>query len=117
LHTGDNRTGEGDGDDEQIKVNLATVPAEVDKIAICITIHDAQARNQNSGQVSNAYAHIVNEETKVELICYDLGEGFSVETAIVAAELYRHNGEWKFSAVGSGYQDGLNGLVRDYGLS
>ncbi|NHN29467.1 TerD family protein [Paenibacillus agricola] len=117
VHTGDNKTGEGDGDDEQVKVDLASVPPEVEKVSICITIHDAQTRSQNFGQVSNAYARIVNEETNVELIRYDLGEDFSIETAIVVAELYRNNGEWKFSAVGSGYQDGLNGLVRDYGLS
>jgi tellurium resistance protein TerD len=117
VHTGDNKTGEGDGDDEQIKVNLATVPPEVDKISICITIHDAQERSQNFGQVSNAYARIVNEDTNEELIRYDLGEDFSVETAIVVAELYRNGGEWKFSAIGSGYKDGLNGLVRDFGLA
>ncbi|MEK3911014.1 TerD family protein [Paenibacillus sp. FSL H7-0331] len=117
VHTGDNKTGEGDGDDEQIKVDLAAVPANVEKISICITIHEAQERNQNFGQVSNAYARIVNEESNEELIRYDLGEDFSVETAIVVAELYRNNGEWKFSAIGSGYKDGLNGLVRDFGLA
>ncbi|WP_240418259.1 TerD family protein [Paenibacillus periandrae] len=117
VHTGDNRTGEGDGDDEQIKVDLAAVPANVDKISICITIHEAQERGQNFGQVSNAYVRIVNDETNSELTRYDLGEEFSIETAIVVAELYRNNGEWKFSAVGSGYKDGLNGLVRDFGLA
>ncbi|OWA34339.1 chemical-damaging agent resistance protein C [Saccharibacillus sp. O16] len=117
VHTGDNRTGEGEGDDEQLTVELASVPAGVEKVAFCITIHDGAARAQNFGQVSNAFVRIVNEETNEELIRYDLGEDFSVETAIVVAELYRNNGEWKFSAVGSGYQNGLEGLVRDFGLA
>ncbi|WP_172199926.1 TerD family protein [Saccharibacillus qingshengii] len=117
VHTGDNRTGEGEGDDEQLTVELASVPADVEKVSFCITIHDATARAQNFGQVSNAFVRIVNEETNEELIRYDLGEDFSVETAIVVAELYRNAGEWKFSAVGSGYQDGLEGLVRDFGLA
>lgn len=116
THTGDNRTGEGDGDDEQVKVDLAAVPANVEKIAFCITIHDAEARSQNFGQVSNAFVRIVNEATGAELIRFDLGEDFSVETAVVVGELYRHSGEWKFSAIGSGYKDGLAGLARDYGL-
>ncbi len=117
VHTGDNRTGEGDGDDEQIKIDLASVPANVEKIAFCITIHDADSRGQNFGQVSNAYVRIVNEANDQELIRFDLGEDFSVETAVVVGELYRHNGEWKFNAIGSGYRDGLGGLCRDYGLS
>jgi tellurium resistance protein TerD len=117
VHTGDNRTGEGEGDDEQVNVDLAAVPADVEKIAFCITIHDAEARAQNFGQVSNAFVRIVNEATGAELIRFDLGEDFSVETAVVVGELYRHSGEWKFSAVGSGYRDGLSGLARDYGLA
>ncbi|OXS59168.1 chemical-damaging agent resistance protein C [Cohnella sp. CIP 111063] len=115
-HTGDNLTGEGDGDDEQVKVNLSTVPAEVEKISFCITIHEAAERGQNFGQVTNAFVRIVNEDTGAELIRYDLGEDFSVETAVVVGELYRHGGEWKFNAVGSGYKDGLAGLVKDFGL-
>jgi len=115
-HTGDNLTGEGDGDDEQVKVNLATVPAEVEKISFCITIHEAAERGQNFGQVTNAFVRIVNEDTGAELIRYDLGEDFSIETAVVVGELYRHGGEWKFNAVGSGYRDGLSGLVKDFGL-
>lgn len=115
-HTGDNRTGAGDGDDEQVKVSLGTVPANIQRIAFTITIHDAETRNQNFGQVSNAYARIFNEETGEELIRYDLGEDFSIETALVAGELYRHNGEWKFSAIGSGYQGGLAALATDFGL-
>ena len=116
VHTGDNRTGEGEGDDEQIKVNLTAIPASIQRIAFTITIHDAQARSQNFGQVSNAYARIFNEATDEELIRYDLGEDFSIETAVVVGELYRHNGEWKFSAIGSGYQGGLAALATDFGL-
>ncbi|MWV45735.1 chemical-damaging agent resistance protein C [Paenibacillus sp. HJL G12] len=116
VHTGDNRTGEGEGDDEQLKVDLAAIPADVEKVSFCITIYEANERSQNFGQVSNAFVRIVNESSGEELIRYDLGEDFSVETAIVVAELYRNNGEWKFSAVGSGYQDGLAGLCRDFGL-
>ncbi|HEY2421904.1 MAG TPA: TerD family protein [Neobacillus sp.] len=116
VHTGDNRTGAGDGDDEQVKINLTKVPESVQRIAFTITIHEAEGRNQNFGQVSNAYARIYNESTEEELIRYDLGEDFSIETAIVVGELYRHNGEWKFSAIGSGYQGGLAALATDFGL-
>ncbi|WP_372660576.1 TerD family protein [Cohnella sp.] len=116
VHTGDNLTGEGDGDDEQVKVNLTAVPPEVEKIAFCITIHEAAERSQNFGQVTNAFVRVVNEDSGAEIIRYDLGEDFSVETAVVVGELYRHGGEWKFNAVGSGYKEGLTGLVKDYGL-
>lgn len=116
VHTGDNRTGAGDGDDEQVKINLSAVPANVQRIAFTITIHEAEKRSQNFGQVSNAYARIFNEESGQELIRYDLGEDFSIETALVVGELYRHNGEWKFSAIGSGYQGGLAALATDFGL-
>ncbi|ARU60345.1 chemical-damaging agent resistance protein C [Tumebacillus avium] len=116
VHNGDNRTGDGDGDDEQVVVDLNSVPANVEKVAFCITIHDAAARGQNFGQVSNAFVRILNADSNAELIRYDLGEDFSVETAVVVGELYRHNGEWKFNAIGSGYKDGLSGLCRDYGL-
>lgn len=116
VHTGDNRTGEGAGDDEEIKVNLAKVPTGYEKIAFTITIFEAETRSQNFGQVSNAYVRVVNEANGEELIRYDLGEDFSIETAVVVSELYRHNGEWKFSAIGSGYQGGLASLVKDYGL-
>jgi tellurium resistance protein TerD len=114
--SGDNQTGEGAGDDESIVIDLGQVPADIEKIAFCITIHDAEARNQNFGQVANSFARVLNNGTDEELIRYDLGEDFSVETAVVVAELYRHNGEWKFSAVGSGYRDGLAGLCRDFGV-
>ncbi|MEC2075216.1 TerD family protein [Metabacillus fastidiosus] len=117
VHDGDNRTGEGDGDDEQVTVDLQNVPASIEKIAFTITIHEGEARNQNFGQVSNAYVRILNGTSNEELIRYDLGEDFSIETAVVVGELYRHNGEWKFSAVGSGYQGGLASLVADYGLN
>ncbi|MBS2967433.1 TerD family protein [Metabacillus sp. KIGAM252] len=116
-HTGDNRTGEGDGDDEQVKVNLTSVPESIQKIAFTITIHDAETRSQNFGQVSNSYVRILSETNGEELIRYDLGEDFSIETAVVVGELYRHGAEWKFSAIGSGYQGGLGSLVSDYGLN
>ncbi|MBN8210205.1 TerD family protein [Bacillus sp. NTK071] len=116
VHTGDNRTGEGAGDDEQVKVHLQDVPSTVEKVSFVITIHDAEARNQNFGQVSNAFVRIVNEDSNEELIRYDLGEDFSIETAIIVGELYRHNGEWKFSAVGSGYEGGLARIASDFGL-
>ena len=116
-HMGDNLTGEGDGDDEQIKVNLAAVPASVDKIGFTVTIYEAESRKQNFGQVSNAYIRIVDETSNAELIRYDLGEDFSVETAVVVGELYRNNGEWKFNAIGSGFQGGLTALCQNYGVN
>ncbi len=115
-HTGDNRTGEGEGDDEQIKIDFSKVPSRVHRIAITVTIHDAEARNQNFGQVSNAFVRLVDEATNQEVLRYDLGEDFSVETAVVICELYRHNGDWKFSAVGSGFAGGLAALCRNFGL-
>lgn len=115
-HTGDNLTGEGEGDDEQIKVALSKVPADVAKIAFAITIHDAETRNQTFGQVSNAFVRIVDEMTNEELVHFDLGEDFSVETAVVVGELYRHGSEWKFAAVGAGYSGGLGALCSEYGL-
>ncbi|GED71965.1 general stress protein 16U [Brevibacillus reuszeri] len=117
VHSGDNRTGEGEGDDEVINIDLSKVAAGVQKISFAITIYDAQARNQNFGQVSNAYARVVNPANNEELLRYDLGEDFSIETAIVVGELYRNGGEWKFSAIGSGYKDGLAGLARDFGVN
>ena len=116
THTGDNRTGEGDGDDEQIKVDLTAVPADVEKVSFTVTIDQADVRNQNFGMVENAYIHIVDEATGTELIKYELGEDFSIENAIVVAELYRHNGEWKFNAVGSGFSGGLAALCRNFGV-
>ena len=116
THSGDNLTGEGDGDDEQVKISIQKVPDSIQKIAFTVTIHDAESRNQNFGMVSNSFIRIVNEETNEELIRYDLGEDFSIETAIVVGELYRHQGEWKFNAIGSGYQGGLAALCNDFGL-
>lgn len=116
-HTGDNRTGEGDGDDEQIKVHLNKVPADVSRIAFTVTIHDAENRHQNFGQVVNAFVRLVDEDTSTEILRFDLGEDFSIETAVVFCELYRHGAEWKFNAVGSGYQGGLGALVEAYGLN
>ena len=115
-HMGDNLTGEGDGDDEQILVDLSKVPANVSKVAFTVTIYEAEARRQNFGQVSNAYIRIVDESTGTELIRYDLGEDFSIETAVVVGELYKHNGEWKFNAIGSGFQGGLAALCGHYGI-
>ncbi|MCI4169742.1 TerD family protein [Bacillus spizizenii] len=116
IHTGDNRTGEGDGDDEQIIVDFSKIPAHIEKIGITVTIHDAEARSQNFGQVSNAFVRVVDEETQNELLRFDLGEDFSIETAVVVCELYRHVGEWKFNAIGSGFSGGLAALCRNYGL-
>ncbi|MCY7917350.1 TerD family protein [Bacillus vallismortis] len=116
THTGDNRTGEGDGDDEQIIVDFSKIPAHIEKIGITVTIHEAEARSQNFGQVSNAFVRIVDEETQNELLRFDLGEDFSIETAVVVCELYRHGGEWKFNAIGSGFSGGLAALCRNYGL-
>lgn len=113
-HTGDNLTGEGEGDDEQIKVDLSAVPSSVEAIAFTVTIYDATNRKQNFGQVSNAFVRIFNEETNEELIRYDLGEDYSVETALVVGKLYRKDGEWKFEAIGSGYNNGLEGLLNDF---
>ena len=116
-HMGDNLTGAGDGDDEQIKVDLSKVPANIEKIAFTVTIYDCEKRMQNFGQVSNAFIRIVDESTGVELIRYDLCEDFSIETALVVGELYRNNGEWKFCAVGSGFNGGLSALCANYGLN
>lgn len=116
IHTGDNRTGEGDGDDEQILLEFAKMPADVEKMAVTVTIHEAVERGQNFGQVSNAYVRVINEDTGEEVLRYDLGEDFSIETAIVVCEIYRNGADWKFSAVGSGFQGGLAALCKNYGL-
>jgi len=121
-HMGDNLTGEGDGDDEVIVIDFTKVPADVQKIAITVTIYDAQTRGQNFGQVSNAYVRVArmaneNDMNGSEVLRFDLGEEFSIETAVVVCEIYRHNGDWKFNAVGSGYQGGLAALGRAYGVN
>ncbi len=115
-HLGDNLTGEGEGDDEQIEIDLSLLPANIEKIAFTVTIYDAEQRHQNFGQISNSYCRIVDMNTNTELVYFDLGEDFSIETAIVAGELYKHNGEWKFNAVGSGFQGGLAALCGHYGI-
>ena len=115
-HTGDNRTGAGDGDDEAIKVDLSKVPADIDKIAFTVTIHEAESRKQNFGQVSNAFIRIVNQDNNSEVARYDLAEDASTETAMIFAELYRHGSEWKFRAVGQGFRGGLKPLAESYGL-
>ncbi|MBQ3402875.1 MAG: TerD family protein [Synergistaceae bacterium] len=115
-HMGDNLTGEGEGDDEQIEIDLSRVPANIEKISITVTIYEADKRKQNFGQVSNAFIRVVDESSGKELIRYDLGEDFSVETAIIAGELYRNGSEWKFNAVGSGFKGGLQALAENFGL-
>lgn len=117
THTGDNTTGEGDGDDEQITVNLATVPPEVDKIVFPVSIYDAATRQQSFGQVRNAFIRIINQAGGAELARYDLSEDASTETAMVFGELYRNGAEWKFRAVGQGYAEGLAGIARDFGVN
>lgn len=117
THLGDNLTGAGAGDDEQIRIQLDAVPASIEKIDFTVTIHEALERNQNFGQVSNAYIRVLDEASGAELIRYDLGEDFSIETAVVVGELYRYNGEWKFNAIGSGYQGGLGALCANFGIN
>lgn len=122
VHTGDNLTGEGEGDDEVIMIDFSKVPPEIEKIAICVTIHEAQARRQNFGQVSNAYIRIAKLADEFDtvgepLLKFDLEEEFSIETALVVAEIYRKNGEWKFNAVAAGYQGGLEAICRSFGAN
>lgn len=116
-HTGDNRTGEGDGDDEALKVELGKVPADVQKIAVSVTIHEGEARRQSFGMVSNAFIRVVNDVTGREIARYDLSEDASTETAMIFGEVYRHNGEWKFRAVGQGFKGGLAPMARNYGVN
>lgn len=116
-HTGDNRTGEGDGDDEALLIDLGMVPQNVQTIAVTVTIHDYQARRQSFGQVANAFIRIVNNATDKKIVRYDLTEDYSTETAMVFGELYRHDGDWKFRAVGQGYGGGLAAMAAQYGLN
>lgn len=116
VHQGDNLTGAGDGDDEQIKVDLSKVPDSVTKIAFTVTIYEPEQRKQNFGQVENAFIRIFNEETGEEMLRYDLGEDFSIETAAVFGELYKNGSEWKFNAIGSGFQGGLAALCANFGV-
>jgi tellurium resistance protein TerD len=116
-HTGDNRTGVGEGDDEVVMVDLTKVPADVQKVAFTVTIHEADQRRQNFGQVQNAFIRLVNAETNVEVARYDLTEDASTETAMIFGEIYRHGNEWKFSAVGQGYAGGLSAMCQQYGIT
>jgi len=116
-HTGDNRTGEGDGDDESLIVHLDKLPASIDKIAVTVTIHEAESRKQSFGQVSNAFIRCVNGDNNQEIARFDLTEDASTETAMIFGEIYRHNGEWKFRAVGQGFAGGLAALARNYGIN
>lgn len=116
-HMGDNRTGAGDGDDEVINIDLTKIPDEIAKIAFTVTIFEPDVRKQNFGMVENAYIRIVDAISGTELLRYDLNEDYSVETALVVAELYRNNGEWKFNAIGSGFSGGLGALCANYGIA
>jgi tellurium resistance protein TerD len=117
VHTGDNLTGEGEGDDEVIKINLATLPTSVDKIVIAITVFNGEEKGQNLGQVSNAFIRVEDSDKSEELCRLDLSEDFSTETTVIAGEIYRHNGEFKFQATGAGYTGDLKKLCADYGVS
>ncbi len=116
-HLGDNLTGAGEGDDEEIKIDLSKVPAEVEKIDFTVTIYEADERKQNFGQVENAFIRVMDATNNKELIRYDLGEDFSIETAVVIGELYRNKGEWKFNAIGSGFSGGLAALCNNFGVN
>ncbi|MBP8169177.1 MAG: TerD family protein [Azonexus sp.] len=116
-HTGDNRTGAGEGDDESIIVDLSKVPADIHKIAVCVTIHEATARKQNFGMVNSAYVRCVNAADNVEVAKYDLSEDASVETAMIFGEIYRSGSDWKFKAIGQGFQGGLAPLAKSFGVS
>lgn len=115
-HMGDNLTGAGDGDDEQIMIDLSLIPSHITRIVFPVTIHEAESRGQNFGQLSNSYIRVVDTSTNSEILNYDLGEDFSIETAVVAGELYKSNGEWKFNAIGSGFNGGLRALCTTYGV-
>ena len=117
VHQGDNRDGAGDGDNEQIKIALAQVPTEIKRIAVSVTIHEADARKQNFGQVRNAFIRCVDANNSKEIARFDLSEDASVETAMIFGEVYRHNGEWKFKAIGQGFSGGLGPLARNYGVN
>ena len=117
LHGGDNRTGDGDGDDETIIIDLSKMPADAEKVAVCVVIYDAETRRQNFGQVSRAYVRVLNDANQQEVARYDLSEDGSTEAAMIFGEVYRHNGEWKFKAVGQGFKGGLGPLAASYGVN
>lgn len=116
-HTGDNRTGEGEGDDESVKVNLETVPADLDKLVFGVTIHEADARRQNFGMVAGAFIRVLNAADNAEIARYDLSEDSSTEAAMIFGELYRNGAEWKFRAVGQGFAGGLGPMAASFGVS
>lgn len=116
IHTGDNRTGEGEGDDEAVKIDFSKIPDNIDKLAVAVTIHEADIRSQNFGQVENAFVRLVDEVSNEEILRYDLSEDFSIETAVVFAEIYKKDSQWRFSAIGSGFKGGLGALCQRYGL-
>ncbi|MDP2829804.1 MAG: TerD family protein [Sulfuricellaceae bacterium] len=115
-HSGDNRTGAGDGDDESLTIELDKVPVDVDKIAVCVTIHDGEAKRQNFGMISGAYIRCVDSGTSTEVARFDLSEDYSVETAMIFGEIYRSSGEWKFKAIGQGFKGGLAPLATNFGV-
>jgi tellurium resistance protein TerD len=117
THSGDSRSGEGEGDDERVVVDLSKVPAEIERLAVSVTIHEAEQRNQNFGMVSRAYIRCLNADGEKEIARYDLSEDGSTETAMIFGELYRAGSEWKFRAVGQGYKGGLGPLARSYGVN
>jgi len=117
VHSGDNTTGAGEGDDETVSIDLSKVPADVDKVVLAVTIHDAEARRQNFGMVAKAYIRCLNANGEAEIARYDLSEDSSTETAMIFGELYRHGGEWKFRAVGQGFKGGLGPLARSFGVN
>jgi len=117
VHTGDNQTGQGDGDDESLNVDLSAIPADIDRVSFCVTIHEADARRQNFGMVGKAYIRCLNAANSVELARYDLSEDGSTETAMIFGELYRHGGDWKFRAIGQGFKGGLGPLARSFGVT
>lgn len=116
-HTGDNRTGAGDGDDESIKISLNKVPLDIKRVVVCVTIHDATVRKQSFGQVGGAFMRIVNQDDNVEIVRFDLSEDYSTETAMIFGEVYRHNEEWKFKAVGQGFAGGLEAMCKQFGIN
>lgn len=117
THNGDNRTGDGDGDDETVTVDLSKVPADIEKVVLAVTIYDGQTRNQTFGQVGNAYIRVINDTNNSEIARYDLSEDGSTETAMIFGELYKHNGEWKFRAIGQGFAGGLGPLASSFGVA
>ena len=117
AHGGDNRTGEGEGDDESVMIDFSKMPADIEKVAICVTIYDADTRRQNFGQVSRAYVRVLNEANQQEIARHDLSEDGSTETAMIFGEIYRHSGEWKFKAIGQGFKGGLAPLAASYGVN